>query len=358
MTKTLFLHVGMPKCASSTLQIFLADHAATLAAKGIFYDTAPGETGEFLGNATALRMMLAEKQASEAEATIDHFLRRDGDVILSSEIFVALARHPHVKPLIEAARQRGFDIRLICFFRRQDLWIESDFKQHVKSTSPWTGDMTALIARRRRMRTLDYAQLMENWARFIGTEAITVVPLNPGQDKGHVIRRFLAFLGREGQGLDALPAPESNASPHPSLIEPARHIKRALLAQGMSALDVSSLLHAVIDRAAGRLDLPPRRFLMTEAERRALVAEYAASNDRLAQRFLGGQAAFDDTFAPDMPAAGDAPEGLPESLADEAARLLIAILNGEGALAARLGQGPGAAAAPGWLSSLRRRLRR
>ena len=314
MPKTLYLHVGMPKCASTTIQGVLKAHAETFAAQGKFYGFSQRDKTEGQGNATALLADIRNGRTSHVRKALEFFLERETDIILSSEMFIGLARNTQADEFIARAREDGFETRLICYLRRQDHWIESDYKQHIKGGSDWSTPIEDLIRRRAKTRVLDYHWMLENWVRSLGREAITVVPLQRGQGAHYPLERFLQFLGLDPALAPELAVDPQNVSPPTGLIEPMRYLKQALLAQGMKPGDIPKPLHRFLKEAPERLAVPQRRFLLPLKRRKALLERYAKSNAALSRDYFGGASVFEDGLEKDPP-------GTPP-LADEAAAVM------------------------------------
>lgn len=299
LSKTLYLHVGMPKCASTTIQDVLTRHANFFAAHGRFYGISRHDHTQGQGNATALLADMRGGHSRRVREALDFFLKRESEVVLSSEMFIGLARTTQADDLIALARAKGFDCRLICFIRRQDHWIESDYKQHIKGWSSWTEDIEALIQRRTKTRVLDYHWLLENWARSLGRENMSVVALEPCQAQHYPLDRFLQFLG-VGSGMAPELTPDrQNASPPTGLIEPMRFLKQALVAQGVTPPDLPQLLSRFLVAASAQLDVPQRRFLLTRERRAALLDSFAESNSALSRDYFAGAPAFSDGLVED-----------------------------------------------------------
>ncbi|MEH6645912.1 hypothetical protein [Sulfitobacter sp.] len=315
MSKTLYLHIGMPKCASTTIQNVLQTHADEFAAHGKFYGRpANDKTKEQQGNATRLADDFRNGKTDRVDDTLEFFLERDTDVILSSEVLVGLGNSVHAEALVMRAAEKGFDTQIICYVRRQDQWIESDYKQHVKGISDWCEGIEALIARRAKTHVLDYHWLLERWARSVSRDNITVVPLRHGQGDLYALERFLAFLGMDPVLAAGLAEDRKNISPPVGLIEPMRFFKATLLAQGLRPSQALAHLTRFRQELEGRVPLPTRRFLQSLEQRRALLEAYSASNKRLADDYLGGEPVFDSHLEDDPASA--------VPLAEEAARLL------------------------------------
>lgn len=327
MSKTLYLHVGMPKCASTTIQGVLQANADVFAEHGKFYGTPAHEKPEGQGNVVVMLSDIRAGRKGRVCEALNFFFERDTDVIMSSEILIGLARNTQADQLVERARENGFDVRLICYVRRQDHWIESDYKQHIKGGSAWRDNIEALIRHRAKTRVLDYHWMLENWARSLGRDAITVVPLQRGQNVHYPLERFLGFLDLDPAAAAELAVDPQNVSPPTGLIEPMRYLKRALLAQGMKPAELPKLLHCFLEEAPQRLTVPERRFLLPQNRRQALLTRYEASNAALSRDYLDGEAAFDDELDGDLagadPLAAEAAAVLAEWIVSDPAQLSL-----------------------------------
>jgi len=317
MKKRLFLHVGMPKCATTTVQDFLATHAGDLAARGIHYEFHRQNRVNDQGNAGQLAADLLRGDTTAADALLAFFLRHDGDVILSSENLFGLARSALIQEVIERIRTLGFEVGIICFLRRQDMWIESDYKQHVKGGVDWRDGIDALLQFRSEKQVLNYNWMLVNWAKSVGRENVLAVPLIPGQHQDYPVRAFLEAIGAS----DLLPEGEQagirrNISPPTGLIEPARYLKKAMLDQGMSMTMTTRTIETFFKRAPLELEVPSRRFLVSFARRHRILNICAQYNEALARNF------FDevDHFGRDL----EEDPASEEPLSKEAAALLAA----------------------------------
>lgn len=315
MDKTLYLHIGMPKCASTSVQEMLHINKHFLKQKGKFYGKTPWDQTQKQGNATRLVSDIRGKATNNVEKAYRFFFERDSDVVLSSEVLIGIARNRLAEELIETAKSYGFDTRLICFFRRQDHWIESDYKQHLKGGSTWSQGLMDLVDHRSKTRTLDYFWMIENWERFIPTENIKIVPIESGQNYQFAPEELLKFLGIDQVDFHQIKFPKShNVSPSTSLIEPMRYLKMLLLSQGLPPQKVQAELSQFLKNAPQDLNTRGRNFLLKMETRRNLVKQYEDSNRNLAQKYLGRDQLFNLHFEADAETK--------TSLEDEAAMVL------------------------------------
>lgn len=285
-------HIGMPKCATTTIQSFLETQAEWLAAQGQIYERHPEDRTRNQGNAAQLAAFCAARDHARMTAHLAYFLRSGRDVVLSSEVLFDLWRDEKFVPLRDAVARLGYDLRVMVYLKRQDLWIESDFKQHVKGRTDWVGTFEALLERRFRRGTLDYHGLLTQWAAQVGRAAMIVVPLNPSQQPDYALHRFLEGIGVTPPD-GALGVARQNVSPPGAVIEAARHIKAALIAQGMGAADIAPLLAQFMAQVPEGAQTGADQDILSPEARRDLMARCAASNAALARDFLGGQVPFD-----------------------------------------------------------------
>ncbi|WP_146592018.1 hypothetical protein [Puniceibacterium confluentis] len=319
MARTVYLHIGMPKCATTSVQDFLSAERAALADTGLSYVQHPGDAPGRKGNGIPLAQARFARDSARAAEILDVFLQGEGDVLLSSEMFYDLARGVRIAEMFDQIRARGCEVRVICYLRRQDYWIESDFKQQIKDLGGWSEPLSALIAQRAHTRTLNYTWLLMNWARHAGLENVLVEPLVPGQPPDHALHRFLHRIDRPQLIAAASAVGRSNESPPTGLIEAARFLKRGWAARGQPEAAVMAQLAQFFATAPDRVAVPARRFLLPLAERRRLVQRYARVNAVLGQRFLDGGDPFGDALVED--AASEVP--LAEEAADVLAQYLL-----------------------------------
>lgn len=307
----LFFHIGLPKCATTTVQTWLAARRDDLAAAGLRYDFPPGLVRLTEGNGALLaNSVLLRQPEKTADLLAFHLSQGPGDVLVSSEIFSALCQTRAMGDLAQAARDTGFDPLIIVYLRRQDHWIESDFKQQIKGGRGWTDPVEALIDKRIAQLVLNYAWTLAYWAKHVGRDNIRVILLEPGQAAEYPVRVLLAATGTD---FPATPAPDealaANVSPPTGLIEPARLLKQRLIAQGLDQDAVRAALARFFDLAPGLLDVPPRRFLLPLAARAALLRRVAGWNADVARDYLDGQGFATDLAADPASDTPLAPEG-------------------------------------------------
>lgn len=291
--KVVTFHVGMPKCATTSIQRLLADRADWLEEQGFCYKKHPHDPTENQGNAAQLAEFAMNGTRQQVEEHLGFFLRSEDNVLLSSEMLFGLGRGNGFETIMQEVLRHGRDLRVVVYLKRQDLWIESDYKQHVKDGNLWEGDFAKLLEMRRSKHTLDYHFILTSWAKQVGYERMKVVPLNASQEKGYAVESFLGFLGLSRPN-EAYAAPMMNVSPSASATEAARVVKRHFIASGASHDDVRRLIGAFLKVAQEVSPSAKNDSFLSPEARRQLLTGFAESNAALSRNFLGGEPAFDD----------------------------------------------------------------
>lgn len=143
--KTLYLHIGLPKCGSSSLQIFFAMNIDFLNANNICYpEIFPlrkmALQGYGQGNAYSLvYSLLPEEQKHITTCTYpqvnlsDMFalVGENANILLSTEWFTVLGQSRLVC-IRNEAENRGFSVQVFYCYRDIFSWIASELKQGLK----------------------------------------------------------------------------------------------------------------------------------------------------------------------------------------------------------------------------------
>ncbi|CAM3125049.1 hypothetical protein PANO111632_04525 [Paracoccus nototheniae] len=292
----LWLHIGMQKTGTSAAQIWLTQNEDALRDRGLFY-VRPKKglpASGALVNALNANPAEAARMIAEQQDKLHHAGPGITDVLISSEDFSI--RPPQIAlPLLQAFA--GFDIRILVWLRRQDLFAEALTKQWIK----WNGNqaqnpealMTRVVG-----PLLDYDRLLDDWAatfpkaRLLPHIYAEDLPDTPRPDS------IAALLG--AMGMDDLIPPESqairaNVSPQADLVR----LYRTLEGPRRVRLANRTLMEQNPDGFAGRGDL------FTPAERQTIRDDHAASNARLLMRWFPDRTALFDPRDPE-PRAGQA----------------------------------------------------
>ncbi len=288
MGQNIFVHVGMPKCASSTIQHSLWENRATLADMGIHYGQFGQENTQSQGNGDSLAHAISNADTAAVNRRVEYFMTLGNTVLISAEAFSNVFNSVGTERMFDTMRARGAQVHVISFLRRQDLWIESDYKQQIKGGHPWVNPIEDLITQRRAQEVLNFAWTMAYWAKFAGAQNTHAVALNPGQPKDYPLRALWQFIGIDADAQKRLVQyTDANISPPTGLIEPARLLKQALMAHNIPATRIADILRDFFERAPQDITVPERRFLLPHATRAALVKSCHPGNVDLRRKFFG-----------------------------------------------------------------------
>lgn len=307
----LWLHIGAPKSATTTLQRFLTNNRDRLSAKGLTYISPQGRTSSNPVAVAINRTRTAEIAALSADLG-RQINSAGGDCIISSEMFFGIPPGALKQVLTDMAPETT---QVIVYLRRQDIYLEAKYMQKVKN-----GRFAGSIH--------DYIK------KFDGSGADYMSVLSPWMDEGYTVRaRILEDSKLVGGsvisdlmavcGLDQLPdeaVDQEAANRSPSL-------ERLQLLQVLKTLGVKKINR--IQRSLPQSSGPKARFFTAE-ERTQILEQYAACNAALHKQFF---AHLDDVFEASDLDEPNAPENQAFSQAQlaEIETVLRAVLKSSGA---------------------------
>jgi len=277
----LFLHIGSQKTGTTAIQSFLRFNADLLRQAGFHYL----KTGRAKINHN--RMAASIKRGDGAKICADLAAEVTANpsehYIISSELFLC----PGCKSLKQALPTDLIsDIRIICYLRRQDKFLEAMYKQRVK-TGRAAPDRAAFLSARR--DGLDYLRLIDEFAASFGERNIVVRPYERRHfANGDVVEDFAHTIG-----LDLAPGvisqtPQSNKTLSVEVSEMLGSVSRH------TSFNVREIIREIIrlapEGAIRSGDVYDR------ATARDLVTQHADGSEELRQRYC---ADIDQMFATD-----------------------------------------------------------
>lgn len=286
MPRTLYLHIGAHRTATSSIQGYLHANRAALRARGFLYPLGVRR------HDALMRALLSGRR--DIDAVAEDLERRAAShpepihtVVLSDE---DVCMHPDPSALAGFARR--FDVRVVYAMRRQDLWLESWYLQNIKWQ--WQpkyahASFDDFLAMRGDFPWIDYDSYVARLEGIFGAESVITYVFEPGQMPDGPVAAFCDAIGlADRAGLSEPPRENFSLSPEMSEflrclpLDRARPGLRALLEQACREVDAQVLGNA--GRAGVRI-LPHDR-------RRELLEEYAPGNRALARRRFGREELF------------------------------------------------------------------
>lgn len=216
---TVWIHIGLVKTGTSTLQNFMAANADLLAGKGFYYPTQGPNGGPRYSThyflAHELRGLARHNaRAGSWQQLIDwQRAHPEQNLILSAESFQHLHAHPRLIRQLQT-RLAGLDVRIVVYLRRQAELVSSWYVQKLKSGKT---DLSFAEFAEKQREVLQFSRLLQPWNVF-GRENIVLRVFERGQFvNGDLIDDFLSVFGLPAASTD--PAYRSidrvNESPGP-----------------------------------------------------------------------------------------------------------------------------------------------
>ena len=312
--KTLYVHIGTPKTGTSAIQELCTVNRNVLESKGYCYPDfknyyagySKRRNGMFLQKSiyrNGVRQIGEEKQRFQENMNyILHQFKIYDNVILSDEgIWTASYKLGESlwKDLKAAADRYQFAVKLIVYLRRQDLYMDSRWKQRGKGNSlkksasyiPWEKYISDYPAELQ----LDYDKALGEMSAVLGKENIIVRRYERNRfPDGMIQADFLSIIGLELTDEYLIPKDTVNQSLSGNTCE----IKRILNTLPELTEDESIFLRRVLLNYSkiSEQTYPSSMFSIEEAK--GFLEQFQEGNRRVAEEYLGepGEELFDLSF--------------------------------------------------------------
>lgn len=299
---TLYLHIGLHKTGTSSLQNFLGRNADALAKAGYAWPRA----GRVAGGHHNLGYQLMGKgrfstEAGGLEALAAELEAAENAIVSSEELeFLELAE---VRRLREGLGDRR--VKVLAYLRRQDELIASTYAQQIRMGANLGSFAEYALASLYNPR-FDFSQLLARWAHVFGREPLDVAAVCEETAGERLIADFLARVGLGGQAAAFAKAPKTlNVTPGANEVELIRRAARLARKGGRTlAPDTLKRLQRVVaERVAAEPDLQTGKPALDEAMFARAAACFAHGNRKVAADYLGSEAqrtalAFDNAPRP------------------------------------------------------------
>jgi len=298
---TVYIHIGAPKTATSTLQAVLAGKYNKLLSQGILYprNCRHGDAHHVLvcdliekyhGQAMP-DLWYGNFPRGEAWSALRGEIKEHGDavgtVILSSELFFGQANK--IDLMLQDVRENlaGHDVKIVVYLRRQDQLYSSFYNQDVKGARQWSGSAYEFYETHQIFQR-DYYDMLQSWGEVFDPANLLVRAYEPAQWlDGSIIRDFC-----DATGMDMLPAPFRDSNEGLGVTQ--LYVKRCLNRVGYSKADnaaVLKLLVQLLPEASSKDVLYVNRKLYNKYRR-----DWSKTNKRLARHFLHREELFNEAL--------------------------------------------------------------
>lgn len=301
--KTLFLHIGMPKTATTSIQKFCAINREMMEKNGYCY---PEDVRTYPGigrNRNAHFMIHVNKGTAEAaseenlfqlgmEQVHDCFQTFDNVVLSDESIWKVSVGSRLWSDLKADASEHGYVIKIIAYLRRQDEFLSSRYNQRIKHSGyVRTWEEQLKDAPKALADVLDYGSKIQGIAEIFGKENLYVRRFNRNTFYGgSIYTDFFQCLGLEltdnYQELEA----DVNVALKGNTFEIVRIINT------MSGLDArnKSYLQKIIADCSEESGRHYQYGMFSREEAEEFVNNYRRGNEQIAEEFIGdGQPLFD-----------------------------------------------------------------
>jgi hypothetical protein len=324
-----WLHIGVEKTGTTSIQSFLAANRTALRAEGRLYPIVPGAVGHLglvafaldddrLDGTRKARNLATPAQFADFR---DEFVRAlvaeiagggVSEIILSSELLSSRIRSQsefaRLKVLCDGIAR---NTKVVVYLRNQVDFLVSRYTTVIQSggREEFRMGATALA---------DYAALLERWATVFGRENMVVRRFEPADFvDGDLLADFAASIGLENTKL--VPVPRYNESLDAESLIFLRAINRRTprrLAERMGALRSAAV--AILQQRHGGT-----KFVISQELASRIEARFRTSNERVAAEYFGSR--FQPLFSPPT-LVGEAARLPPNSISFPMAIWLSAIV--------------------------------
>jgi hypothetical protein len=278
--KRLILHIGSHKTGTSAVQRAADDHRNTLLEQGLLYP----KTGQWHDKShhkwtfalwdEASGPETLERLIAELKAERDLLEHQADTILLSSEIIEKVPLNPKlVRTLVSLLSQIAEEIECIYFVRRQDLLLESVFKQWVKDANIRLSDPYAGFINSQKSK-MDYLEVAQTWENLPKVTRMLV------RTNALVREPRAAFF--ETANLQVPPVPsDKNRIVNPTLDGAKLELKYFLNRLPMEQ-DQDNAVMTMINRIDTEKEILA---LFSDEARLQLMEEFRPKNDQLATQY-------------------------------------------------------------------------
>ena len=316
--KTLYLHIGTPKTATTAIQKFCSENESVLNRYGYTYPDfeiqyegiGKRRNGHFLVGELRKkpeeRDFETENQIAEScFAKIYALFREYDNVILSDEGIwgEGMKFGGRLWKNIQKEEEKGvFEVRVIVYLRRQDEFLYSWWRQQIKKAYDLTNpknmrDWQQMLESYSR-RMVHYDKMLGKIAGYVGREQI-IVRRFAGEHfyGGTIYSDFLNVLGLQFSDQYQIQKDVRNISLTPNFTE----IKRILNSLPENDERCNNIFHKCLVDCSSECSDDRRYSMFSQEELRNFMSEFEKGNRKVAEEYLGVQEdLFDSGYKAEM----------------------------------------------------------
>lgn len=280
----LFLHMGIHRTGTTTIQDILSYNRENLLSQGVLYpklgDRSSNSSivGEFTPNKILGRLLQNKISGKELLALLYQEAKNFNAVILSDENYCLIKNNSWLRSL-----DKVFDIRVIIYLRRQDKWINSWYNQHIRW--PWVTKFSSatpdfFVDNQNDFYWIDYEKLLMKIEKVVPRENIHIDVVDPLGIKD-TLTDLLEYIGVEC--IYRKDIPRSNTSISALKLDLLRRIDLMSLKGGNRAKMriLNAIKHLDIKNDDGNTSV------LTFEQTEKILKKFKNSNTHVAEKFFG-----------------------------------------------------------------------
>lgn len=313
--KTLHVHIGTHKTATTSIQVFCYENEKALEQQGYCYPEMPfqysgiseARNGHFLIGKIMDRgeesFREEEQIFREGMQIINECFQKFDHVVLSDEgIWLSMDynRRDLWERIKKEAEEKGFAVHVIVYLKRQDKYLQSVWNQRIKAKRRIRETFEEFMETIQLPLWLDYYQKLERMAAVIGKENITVRRFEPACFAGgNIYEDFLQALGLSLTEEYKVSSSIRNQGLYGNVIE----IKRIL--NDLPAIQDEKTQNFMKDRLVECSGLSAENYpcaVLSKEETADFLDKYRPGNRKIAKEYLceADRELFDETIE-DLP---------------------------------------------------------
>lgn len=315
--KTLYIHIGTPKTATTSLQLFFRHNQNVLQQKGVSFPSIPYKfpgvrkerNGHFLVGDVFLPDGKRDKEACQKlwqmgmDIIHEEFKKYDNVLLSDENLWTSStnAKASYWNRLKEDAQEHGYQIKAIVYFRRQDELAASLFFQAIKinmkdlAVRKWEyykDDMTSNF--------LDYYTHLQKIADVIGKENVIVHIFESKYFTGNgntIFSDFLEILGLPFTDEYVIRQEAAN----PSISGNRQEIQRIINTVLTDSESARLLTKRAAIQSEEKRDVYNNYSMFSESETKEILKKYEEGNRKIAKEYLNREGSLFHEDIPQQP---------------------------------------------------------
>ena len=280
----IYLHIGTHKTGSTAIQNIFNDNREYFIKQGLYY---PPAYKHWSGQHDLAWLMkgvdadLVRKYVADIIARAQELGCRK--IFLSSEEFEFVR---NVSILMILNELDGVDIEVLCFLRKQDDYLESEYNQHIKMYDVrFEEDIFHFYTFHEFYSRFNYMALLQPWISCFGEDNITIVPYDQLGKGTKIFTTVFEYLSVEGNADLTVNKGENSSLSPLSTVYLARLNRR----KDITKVEHQKAIRYLSEECAGK-----GQRLLSREYRKRIIERFSMSNQIISDKFLAGRDLFQE----------------------------------------------------------------